>query len=1285
MNESDKTVLDPGATMPDNDKAPDLTVLETGPAETGSAASDLTVLEPGTKAPDLTVLDPGTSGDYRPGDLVLGIYRVESQAIESGGMGRVWRVRHAGWNSDLAMKRPRAEFFVNEKHKADFTRECEEWIRLGLHPNIVSCYYVREIDNIPCIFSEWMDGGSLAEAIESGSLHDGEPGQVRKRILDIAVQFARGLRYANERKDADGRDIGLIHQDVKPGNLLLSKDGAAKVSDFGLAKAHVLAEASTTADFGGPASDTTKTKLAAGGGYTPAYCSMEQMDGLKLTRRTDIYSWAVSVMEMCLGSRPWTNGVVAGLKCSEYLKLASPPMPEALRELLTQCLASEQENRPHDFGVVEERLLEIYKAETGEAYFRPPGGSAGDTASSLNNHALSYLDLGRPAEAEKCWNRALAILPDHSESIYNHAVFQWMEGKIDDLEAVRRVTIPDINSNYYLSMLHLARGDANKANECLAKAKGAFGETDKIKNLSETIEEMIKEKNDGINIDILACETIKTKENTFIRSITCSRDGSKALIRSKIGLNLLDLNTKKYICEIEGNHFAASLSPDGKRAIAACGDGRIRIYDLSSGKCLHNILTPRKENFSVCYSPDGNKALFQGEKREVIIWNINAGRCEQTLTYPPGVIFLRISSICFSSDGKLVLIHGDNRDMVLFRLETGESVKFSPGHFTIVFSAFSPDGEMIITSGYASGFVGSHEKEVKFWDINTLMCLRTFSGSHLPVKSISLSPDAKNALSISEESDVKLWDTSTGRCVRTFDAPGGKANSVCFLPDGAHGLSSWSGSVSPLKLLRMPNANPPNYILSQIHSTDAAISQKKLFDSYITEIHGSIAENDISKALEKMSKLSVLKQYGNSQTYYDTKRKLARFCVRNKATAIIASMIKCRSKVLAMSFDSTGDMIFSGEDSCGEINLWDITTHKLVRTFPASHPTYCPNMTICLDKNNKMLLSGSCNRMPHNTPLRLWDVEKGVNLINFTDSIYDDIRAVCFSPDGRSVISASHSDDKIKKLKIWDVDTGKCTASFDQDSSTSPRSVSYSPNGQELIVGYQPLGENCDTLVLWNVKSQKKLHIFLHGQSNAGGSNFHPAGMNAVGAVFTPTGTAVLSAAASGGNAILWDLKTRQELKIFPVEVDKDKICVSPDGKKILVVGDKGKLNLLDVDSGACVQTISSQPSYSNFCFNFDGTKIASAYEDNIIVYELDYDLVFPGWADWDDGAAPYVETFLTLHPDHTDADFENLLTELGNRGYGWLRPEGVRDKLETLKNAPAPKKGFFSSLFGKK
>ena len=143
------------------------------------------------------------------GNDILETYQVISDAIH-GGMGSVWRVHHRNWNVDLAMKRPQPKFFAegSGKRKEGFVAECENWINLGLHPNIVSCYYVRDISGVPSIFSEWMDGGSLKDCIRDGSVYAGTGAEAEERLLDMAIQFANGLHYAHE--------AGLLHQ-VHPG------------------------------------------------------------------------------------------------------------------------------------------------------------------------------------------------------------------------------------------------------------------------------------------------------------------------------------------------------------------------------------------------------------------------------------------------------------------------------------------------------------------------------------------------------------------------------------------------------------------------------------------------------------------------------------------------------------------------------------------------------------------------------------------------------------------------------------------------------------------------------------------------------------------------------------------------------------------------------------------------------------------------------------------------------------------------------------------------------------
>ena len=371
----------------------------------------------------------------RCGEDLLGTYRVISEPIE-GGMGSVYRVHHMGWDMDLAMKRPKARFFAEagSQRKGEFIEECDHWIRLGLHPNIVSCYYVREIGGVPTIFSEWMDGGSLKDRIRDGSLYEGTQEEVSRRILDMAIQAARGLRYSQAN--------GLIHQDVKPGNILLTPDWDVKVADFGIAR---IWQQQTTSEVacspeaaGSPPDEQTTPEVAVHPntpiGYTPQYCPAEQVAGEKPERWMDVYAFALTVLEMYIGKRLWETGADArnGAKAFYEDGRCRVPVPEAVRELLDRCLTE----KPDGFADVEAALTKIYREETGSAYPRAEAKSASDTPDSLNNRALSFLDLGQPGESLRLWERALYVAPGHVPSRFNRELYLLRSGDKKDYEAI---------------------------------------------------------------------------------------------------------------------------------------------------------------------------------------------------------------------------------------------------------------------------------------------------------------------------------------------------------------------------------------------------------------------------------------------------------------------------------------------------------------------------------------------------------------------------------------------------------------------------------------------------------------------------------------------------------------------------------------------------------------------------------------------------------------------------------------------------------------------------------
>ena len=632
---SDETVREPGPVMPAApDAGGDETVREPGPVRPAApdAGSDETVREPGPAMPDKPApaaeLRREAEKGFEKGTLLSETYRIESDAM-MGGMGSVWRVHHNRWNTDLAMKRPQAKLFMSRRDKEGFTDECRNWIGLGLHPNIVSCYYIREINGVPTIFSEWMENGSLESRIRDSSLYAGTDEEAEKRILDVAIQFARGLGYAHR--------TGLIHQDVKPDNLLLTENWQAKVADFGLAGARKML--SGAADESGEAGET---RLGAHGGYTPAYCSPEQATRRTLTLKTDIYSWGVSVMEMLIGERPWTNGVVAGIACRDYLAHCRIGVPERLKALLIRCMAQEPDERPGDFTEVCAEMKEIFREETGNEYPRPEPKAAPDTADSLNNRALSYLDMNMPEEAEKLWQEARFADPSNAEALYNAMLHEYREGKCSFGEVQDYLgQISKVNDQGYVYSAWLGLEHGGQEGYHLAARIAA------IQNDPELVEDLKRTDREGHFSSPYALSRVKdiaeteAKEKRYdsraaeIRNCLDNGDDAEASLLMAESINpangfteciyrpeWMALNDRLSrrgcpyymrvafpLMSIREAQFTDPLSFTRDSSRFMCGG---RVYDTRTGSLIADRRAPGKARYS-SVSPDGTFFLRAGE------------------------------------------------------------------------------------------------------------------------------------------------------------------------------------------------------------------------------------------------------------------------------------------------------------------------------------------------------------------------------------------------------------------------------------------------------------------------------------------------------------------------------------------------------------------------------------------------------------------------------------------------------------------------------------------------
>ena len=268
------------------------------------------------------------------------------ETYHGGGMGLVHRARHLAWNIEVAIKHPRSEFQRSHEQIDAFQEECTKWENIGLHPYVATCYYTKVMDQLPCVVAEFVPDGSLQDAITNRRLYAGEEEECLARILTIAASTAWGLARAH--------DEGLLHCDVKPGNMLLTSHGTCKISDFGLAIAF------------------HPSKLGARAlGLTPAFASPEQIRGEPLTKKADVWSWAASMLAMFTGGVTWESGAACGAVLRQFVDDGGkayriPAMPVSFSKLLGECLQFEPHARISDFSEVAGKIYELYEDHFGD-------------------------------------------------------------------------------------------------------------------------------------------------------------------------------------------------------------------------------------------------------------------------------------------------------------------------------------------------------------------------------------------------------------------------------------------------------------------------------------------------------------------------------------------------------------------------------------------------------------------------------------------------------------------------------------------------------------------------------------------------------------------------------------------------------------------------------------------------------------------------------------------------------------------------------------------------------
>ncbi len=276
----------------------------------------------------------------------LGPYEIQSP-LGAGGMGEVYRARDTRLDRTVAIKVLNSQLVANAELRARFEREAKIISQLQ-HSHICVLHDVGQQDGTDFLVMEYLEGETLADRLKKGPL-------ATEQVLKIAIDIADALEKAHR--------AGVVHRDLKPGNVMLTKSGA-KLLDFGLAKplaasaaaggkgsgsASVLAAAlTTTSPAASPASPLSTGGTVVG---TVQYMSPEQVQGMEADARSDIFAFGAMLFEIATGKRAFEGktqaSIVGQILAVEppHVSTLAPATPPALDRLIRNCLEKDPDER----------------------------------------------------------------------------------------------------------------------------------------------------------------------------------------------------------------------------------------------------------------------------------------------------------------------------------------------------------------------------------------------------------------------------------------------------------------------------------------------------------------------------------------------------------------------------------------------------------------------------------------------------------------------------------------------------------------------------------------------------------------------------------------------------------------------------------------------------------------------------------------------------------------------------------------------------------------------------
>lgn len=651
-----------------------------------------------------------------PGARFLGGYELLEE-IGRGGMGVVYRARQAGLGREVALKVLAAGPYADAVDVASFRAEAAVAAALQ-HPGIVTVFEVGEADGHPYFSMELVEGTPLATLTAAGPL---EP----RRAARYAQAVAQAVGAAHAR--------GILHRDLKPGNVLIDRADQPRVTDFGLARQ--LGCESTQHIAGSP-------------GYMPPEQADPQLGGIGVA--SDVYGLGALLYHLLAGRPPFSGSTVTAtlalVLTSEPVRprQINPRVPKDLETICLKCLAKEPSRRYASALEVAEELGAFLECRPIKA--RPVGGP----------------------ERFWLWSRrhpGLAVMGGLLATVLaaGLAAFLWQSraNHFNLYAADLRIATEDIE-----------HGDLSRARALLARHAPVFGK-------APFAWRYLKARSAGDPRILLG------QHAWIVTSTAWSPDG-RWIASGSLGSGTVGADLRLWRPDALGaalilttNHMREiQWFPDSRRVLAVGVTSGAAIWDAIDRVELTNYPASSAQiskDGRLLATCEGNSVAWETQGAAGPVWlrDLESGQARH---------FPQARLAALSPSGKKLALSDISDRIDLFAADTGALQHHLTGTGKVWAMAFSDDDQTLVVTGF--------EPDVRVWRLGgTKPTMERWPGHSLPTWRAAFSPDGTRLLTTSSDQTLRLWDASTGTPLDIFRGHGSEVWCAGFSPDGRQFVS----------------------------------------------------------------------------------------------------------------------------------------------------------------------------------------------------------------------------------------------------------------------------------------------------------------------------------------------------------------------------------------------------------------------------------------------------------------------------------------------------------------